>query len=52
MEKIEKTEYVLPDREKIKHEIKIKFKDEFLSINNLRIGDLVMLPFPFQRVYK
>lgn len=52
MEKLDKTEYLTPDKNKIKHEIKIKFKDEFLSLNNLKIGDLVILPFDFQRVYK
>jgi hypothetical protein len=47
-----KVEYVFPDKEKIKHEIKIKFKEEFLKLNNLKIGDSVTLEFPYQRVYK
>jgi len=44
--------YKLPDKEEIKKQILLKYKDEFLSINNLKIGDLVTLEFPYQRVYK
>lgn len=44
--------YLYPDKEKIIHDIKIKFKEDFLKINNLKIGDEVYLKFPYHRTYK
>jgi len=49
---MEKIEYQYPDKDKIKREIKLAFREEFLKLNNLKIGDSVILEFPYQRVYK
>ena len=45
-------EYLYPDKDKIKHEIKLQFKKDFLKLNNLKIGDEVYLKFPYHRIYK
>jgi len=44
--------YLLPDSAEIKKQVLLKYKEEFLKLNNLKIGDLVTLEFPYQRVYK
>lgn len=44
--------YLFPDSEEINKQVLLKYKEEFLKLNNLKIGDLVTLEFPFQRVYK
>lgn len=52
MSELKNIEYLYPDKDKIIHDIKIKFKDEFLKLNNLKIGDEVYLKFPYHRIYK
>lgn len=52
MPELKNIQYLYPDKDKIKHEIKIKFKEDFLKLNNLKIGDEVYLKFPYHRIYK
>ena len=44
--------YIVPNADEIKKQVRLKYKEEFLRLNNLKIGDLVILDFPYQRVYK
>ena len=44
--------YKFPDSEAMKHQALLKYKEEFLKLNDLKIGDKVTLDFPYHRVYK
>lgn len=44
--------YLLPDSEEIKKQALLNYKNEFLRLNDLKIGDLINIEFPYQRVYR
>jgi len=43
--------YFFPQTKEIKRQMRIKYGEEFLRMNNLKVGDKVTLEFPYEKVY-
>jgi len=43
-------EYNFPDKAKLQNEYLVKYGEQFLILNNLKVGDEVILEFPYEGV--
>lgn len=44
-------EYLLPSNEDMKIKLLVNYGEEFLRLNNLKVGDIVELKFPYQSIH-
>jgi hypothetical protein len=47
---MENVEYKYPDKEKLQDEYLKKYGEEFLKLNNLKLGDIITIKFTYEEV--
>jgi len=43
--------YLMPDKESLKSDFLLKYKYQFLSLNDLKIGDAVVMEFDYEKIH-